>query len=527
MKLTKHFSTKRTAQNQAIPGSGQVPNSAGGHAWQLDPWKLLDRFLILGTEGGTYYVTEQRLTVEQATNALTLVKTEGARFVERVAEISKSGRAPKNDPAIFALALASAYGDVETRQAAFAALPQVCRTGTHMFQFVSEAEQLRGWGRGMRKAIANWYVKSDADDLTYQALKYQQRGGWSHRDLLRLSHPKPPTEDHKVLFKWIVDGELVGSNERIEAVQKLRSLGTTVTPETVDLIRTYRLSRECVPTELLTKPEVWDALLEDMPMTALVRNLANMTRSGLLTPGSKATRQVVEKLSNETLLRRARVHPLAVLIAHATYAQGAGYRGGNTWEPVPAVTDALDEAFYRAFGAIEPTGLRYMLGVDVSGSMSGHTVAGSPLTACEAATAMAMLTVSTEPATWPMAFADNFRKLRLSPKMRLADALKLTQNQNFGGTDCALPMLWAIKHKLEIDVFVVYTDNETWYGKVHPAQALAEYRNKSGIPAKLVVVGMCANRFSIADPKDAGMLDVVGFDTAVPQAMREFALGLS
>lgn len=527
MKLTQHFNKKRTAQNQAIPGSGQVPNSAGGFAWQLDPWKLLDRFLILGTEGGTFYVSEQRLTVEQATNALSLAKSAGPRFVERVVELSKTGRAPKNDPAIFALALASAFGDLETRQAAFAALPLVCRTGTHLFQFVSEAEQLRGWGRGMRKAIANWYVKSDADDLTFQALKYQQRGGWSHRDLLRLSHPKPPTEEHRTLFKWIVDGELTGANDRIEAVERLRSLGAEVTPESLDLIRKHRLSRECLPTELLTKAEVWEALLEDMPMTAMVRNLANMTRTGLLTPSSKATHQVVEKLSNETLLRRARVHPLALLVAHATYAQGAGYRGSNTWQPVPRIVDALDAAFYLAFQAVEPTALRYVLGVDVSGSMSGHTVAGSPLTACEAATAMAMLTLVTEPSVWPMAFADNFRKLPLSPKMRLADALKHTQNQNFGGTDCALPMVWAAKHKVEADVFVVYTDNETWYGRIHPAQALADYRQKTGIPAKLVVVGMAANRFSIADPNDAGMLDVVGFDAAVPQAMREFALGPS
>ena len=42
------------------------------------------------------------------------------------------------------------------------------------------------------------------------------------------------------------------------------------------------------------------------------------------------------------------------------------------------------------------------------------------------------------------------------------------------------------------------------------------------IPAKLIVVGMVANRFSIADPNDAGMMDVVGFDTSAPQLMTDF-----
>jgi 60 kDa SS-A/Ro ribonucleoprotein len=44
-----------------------------------------------------------------------------------------------------------------------------------------------------------------------------------------------------------------------------------------------------------------------------------------------------------------------------------------------------------------------------------------------------------------------------------------------------------------------------------------------GRRAKLVVVGMTATSFTIADPSDAGMLDVVGFDTAAPQVMADFA----
>jgi 60 kDa SS-A/Ro ribonucleoprotein len=92
----------------------------------------------------------------------------------------------------------------------------------------------------------------------------------------------------------------------------------------------------------------------------------------------------------------------------------------------------------------------------------------------------------------------------------------------FGGTDCALPMLWALKHRVEADVFVVYTDSETWFGKVHPVQALREYRERTGIPAKLVVVGMASNGFTIADPDDAGMLDVVGFDAAAPSLIADF-----
>ncbi|CAF4970990.1 unnamed protein product, partial [Rotaria socialis] len=39
--------------------------------------------------------------------------------------------------------------------------------------------------------------------------------------------------------------------------------------------------------------------------------------------------------------------------------------------------------------------------------------------------------------------------------------METTRGISFGATDCALPMLWAIENKEQIDVFVIYTDSET------------------------------------------------------------------
>jgi 60 kDa SS-A/Ro ribonucleoprotein len=119
----------------------------------------------------------------------------------------------------------------------------------------------------------------------------------------------------------------------------------------------------------------------------------------------------------------------------------------------------------------------------------------------------------------------NLTPLPLSPGMRLDDAVRAVENLPFGGTDCALPMQHALEQGLSVDAFVVYTDSETWAGKIHPAQALREYRRQTGIPAKLVVVGMVSNGFSIADPNDGGMLDVVGFDAAAPAVIADFIRG--
>ncbi len=519
MKYAQLFNPFQTPQSMPIPGSAQVPNSAGGFVWTLDRWAVLDRFLILGTESGTYYVDAPMLTHENAANLVALIADHGEKVVLRICEVSHSGRAPKNEPAIFALALCASLGSEATRAAALQGLPIVCRTGTHLFQFAEICDGLRGWGRGLRRGIANWYNSKAVEELEYQAIKYKQRDGWSHGDLLRLAHPVPASEAHKALYKWIVDGVQVGEFPRIEAMRRLQK--TTSGKAAAELIRAARLPREAVPTELLNEVEVWEALLESMPMTAMVRNMATMTRVGLLCPGSEGVRTVVARLQSAERLAKARIHPMQLLIAQRTYALGRGFRSSVTWTPVAKVIDALDTAFYDAFANVQPTGKRFLLGVDVSGSM-GTPVFGSSVTACEIATAMAMVTMATEENVTPMAFADSFRTLPISRRMRLDDALMHTRNQNFGRTDCALPMLYALERKLAVDVFVVYTDNETWFGKIHPAQALAKYRQETGINAKLIVVGATANQFSIADPNDAGMLDVVGFDASVPAVMRQF-----
>ena len=120
------------------------------------------------------------------------------------------------------------------------------------------------------------------------------------------------------------------------------------------------------------------------------------------------------------------------------------------------------------------------------------------------------------------AFSSKMVPLRISPRQRLDDVIKTVSGLPFSATDCALPMVYALENRIPVDAFVVYTDSETWHGEIHPAQALQEYRQKTGIAAKLIVVGMASNGFSIADPRDGGMLDVVGFDTAVPNIMADF-----
>lgn len=555
---------RTTPQSEAMTGKDQVQNDAGGYVFQLDKWKMLDRFLILGAEGGTYYVNQQTLVARDVSAARECIKEDGKRVVQRVVEISQAGRAPKNEPALLVLAMCTNkdIADEETRKLAYQELGKVARIGTHLFHFCAYADEIRGWSRGLRKAVARWYEEKPLEDLGYQAIKYRQRDGWTHADVMMLSHPKTLDEERNRLFRWMADkrkdinpveAQYEGNIEQVDAYEALASSDAASNGKVWEnrkaresaarTIVDNNLPWEAIPTRLHKYPEIWEALLPSMGMTAMIRQLARMTNIGVLTPVSNATRHVVEQLGNEDLLRRQRVHPLKVLAALATYRRGYGVKGSLVWEPVGSILDALDKAFYLAFGNVEGTGKRIQLALDVSGSMEGYEVAGvGGVSAREASAAMALVTMASESNCYVTGFTcdgsnaiefkgsrygygDGLSMLPITPRQRLDDVVSTVRGMRMGGTDCSLPMLYAAEKKIPTDTFIVYTDNETWAGKIHPVEALEKYRRESGIDAQLIVVGMTATEFSIADPNDAGMLDVVGFDTATPEIISRFMRG--
>ena len=517
-----------TPQALAIPGSAQIPNNAGGYAWPVDDWERLRRFLVLGTEGGTYYVGESKLTRENVHAVERCIAADGVRVVRQIVEIARDGRAPKHDPALFALALTASTGDEATRKAALAALPAVARTGTHLLHFVAHAGEFRGWGRALRRAVAAWFTEREPRALAYQLLKYRQRDGWAMRDLLRLAHPTPPTDLHRALFYWATRG-WPGVGDEPHPEEALRQLwaaerlaGVSDEREAADLVRTYRLPREAVPGGLRGSASLWAALAEEMPLTALIRNLATLTRVGVLYPGSPETQAVVSRLRDRNALRAARVHPMTLLTALKTYASGAGVRSSARWEPVGEVVAALDRAFYDAFASAPATGKRILVGVDVSGSMSA-AVNGTPgMSAREAAATFALVLMATEPGATVVGFDAQIHQLPVMAGARLDHVVDVLAQTGGGGTDCALPVRYAVERGLEVDAIVIVTDSETWYGPRHASQALLEYRARVNPAARLVVLQTAANTVTVGDTGDAGTLACVGFDAAVPRVVADF-----
>lgn len=519
----------------------QVKNNAGGYVFEVNDESKLLRFLVLGTTGGTYYKGEAEFTKEVTGEITKVLNRLGVRFVEIIRDVSVNGRAPKQKPTLWALALAATArhpdGSVnaEVRSAAYDAVGDVCRTGTMLFNFMSYTRNFVGGnGRGFRRAVGNWYNGRDIEKLERQIAKYGQREGFSHRDVLRLAHPAPVDGDHAALYAWLT-GKSNEASAFIEAAERAKR--STDAKEVISLIEEFRLEREMINSALLKDPKVWEALLPNLGVTALVRNLGAMTACGLIVPNSAAEKQIAATFGDAEKISRSRIHPFNVLVALRLYEQGGGFRGNLTWKGTRRIIDSLDEMYYTAFGNVEPSGGNSLLAIDCSGSMSIGII-DSPINAREAAAAMCMVTARVEEdyeivgftssgsRGWRSMGGSGLTDLKISSRQRLDDVIRAINRADWGGTDCSLPFTWATENRRSFDNFAVYTDSETWAGQIQPFEALKQYRDKMNKPnARSVVVGITASRFSIADPRDPGMLDVVGFDSAAPQLISDFFAG--
>lgn len=254
--------------SQTTPMSpDQVRNTAGGFVWAVDDLRRLKRFLILGSEGGNYYVKQEKLGIENAAALLRLIgEGRGPEVVQIIKEYSVSGRCAKQDPIIFALAVCARCSHVETQRAAYGVLNAVLRIPTFLFTFVEQCEALSsyvkdgekkkstGWGRAHRNAIKKWYTEKRANDLAMAITKYKQRGGWSHKDLLKLCHIKPNPEkvNPDVIFvvKYLIKGlAAVEEDAAVSGVSK-------------DVSDAYSLLKAVEDAQKMTEEDLLKAIVE-------------------------------------------------------------------------------------------------------------------------------------------------------------------------------------------------------------------------------------------------------------------------
>lgn len=530
MNYTNILKQKTTPQSKPIPGkeTKMAKNNAGGYAFVISPLERLKRFLVLGSDSNTYYVGAKKLTHQNIDNIDAALKdTNYSTVVDLVAEYSFSGRVQRNDSCVLALArLWNTSTEIRRYIVESGAYNRVLRYSTDHFQFQKFVDLLGGtWNRTRRNAVNQWYNRYNVDELQYQIVKYQSREEWSHHDLCVVGHPTMNDQYKNAVIEYAVHGytDLVQNyNNELNLISAYEAIKNAQTvKDVIKIIDHYSLTWEFVPSQWLGDVTVWRALLPNLPPNALVRNLSRLTANGLLKFGNVDCKYVMEKLNGYIDNPKSRLHPGQMLMSWGAYSSGKS--PNLNWNPVQQIVDLLEDGFYRRFQTVTPSNRNFYIGLDVSGSMD-HMMDNLGFNTRTASSALMLQFVKTEPYCYTSAFTDSMVHLPIGKNDSIRTVVQRTSNMRFGRTDCAQPMLDAISKSMNnIDVFMVLTDNETWAGDIHPVQALELYRKKYNPNAKLVVVGMTATEFSIADTNDFGMLDVVGFDAQAPELIQNFS----
>lgn len=523
------ISSQRYSVSQPHPAAParQVRNNAGGYVFEVNDWDYLDRVLLCGTQEGTYYVTERALTLAALSHVQECLKLDAQRTIDRAVEFSASGRSAKNDWPLAVLALAVAKD--QGAKLAWAALPKVARTWSHVYTFEALLRGFgyRKWGRAHRQALwATMIGSRSVDNVAYQSIKYQERNGIRGADLTRAAHfaaqakTKLDKENVGILrvIQWMrgdEQGLSYGTPVLVWAAEALK-LPSIEPEDAAMLIEDHGVPEQAVPTTLYKHPIVARALLGSMLGTALLRNLRRFQKMGVFEDES-AVDLAVSKLTSPDYLKKHRIHPMQILLAHKAYSVA----GEN-----PKITRALETALSLSFGQQEPTGKTQVIALDVSGSMGGTAVNGMPLTCIEAETVMALAALKAEPNNvHVIAFDTEIKDFCLTPDMTYGAAVLAVGRLVYGGTDCSLGLQYVKNRVPNADALTIFTDSETWAGR-HGFEVLNEINaTRPEKPLKVATVAMAANSFSTLPP-DPNHLLAVGMDASLLTVLNSFLIGV-
>jgi 60 kDa SS-A/Ro ribonucleoprotein len=538
------------------PESPTITSNEGGTVHIVSGETSLRRFLILGS-GATFYADAKDVTRNMTDTVKEFIKQEPRKSLEITLDVARNRLALKRDPTLYVHALLTQKDiPLHVRREAYDTLSIVAPTGTDLLHWIAfrvgagtphlytDTKSKKQWmargfsNRGFRTAIELWFKRHR--NLPLQAVKYDQRDGWSLRDALRLARPKPDNDEQGFIFQWITHPE-----DRDKATRHPSDLfrgyadlrNSEISAErAAHIVEALRIPREAIPAPLLAHKEVWAALVPDMPAFALVRNLGKLGSLGLL------NNDVAERIRKDV---PKVVHPFSILLARETYASGKGFRGSNSWPVDQRIVQALDSAFADSFGQLEVNhDLTPLIALDTSGSMTSQ-VAGTPLTALQAEAAIASVLAYQFPKAVFVAYSQGLTALDTRRRSYEGFISEINRLKHIG-TYCWLPLDLVIRSTDKFDAVVSITDNETapmiqnkgyggWgYNPGAPSRytglkvsdlvtIIQQTKNKD---FRHAVVGLAANNISIANARDPRQMDFEGLSADVPVALAKFLQGI-
>lgn len=507
---------KNTSQKNPLIGKDMVKNLAGAYAFKADDFTALDRWLLTGSSTNAFYQKKEEMTADNIKILISAAKADAKKVASKILYASVHGISVSTP--IFALAVLSSVDTTEAKKAFKEIFNSVIRTASHLYEFLEYNKNIRGFGKIIRSAVNSWFA--EGGDLEYQFLKYQSRSGWAHKDVLRKFHITPSTDAMNSLFKWAVKGWDTLSPSEKDKLDKIKWFEyikeNKDEASVIFAIKEGNLTWEMVIGNVQNiTTTIWKELFMCMPVTATIRYLATLTANGVFK--DIAMLNILEnRLTDESKLTKAKVHPLSLAKALSIYTSGgkASEHSKLRYTPIPRVIDILNKAIETSFKTINPTNKKILISVDVSGSMWGGSAYGS-LAPAQVAGLIALSFAKSEKNYFVGKFDTIYSPMNITKSTSFQQVIDKKSGiwpKDFGGTDASLAYTYALKNKEVYDAFINITDNESWSGD-HPVSALKNYRNKINKNAKAIYISLIpyGDRTSLVDTSDKNSYDIGGF----------------
>lgn len=400
-------------------------------------------------------------------------------------------------------------------------VPVVCKTLDPLLVLMSMIPRnQRKWGRNARRALEAWFFTHTPYDLAYDMMMHTQRRKFTSCDLLRLAHPRPSESvypiEYNELFATITDKWHPSIYSNIyPLLSGLNMARSSCSPTHVrHVIEVYGLHWRHINRALLKNGCVWNTLLRygELPYEDVLKQLPSLIEM----EGINVT-SLCSYISDEKRIQKSQVTPLTLIQAIRCLDSVYAYSH--------PIIQTLEKAYELSFVNLNSTSLRYMISMDVSGSMGCYACNGAPsISALDASGVLAMCFSRKELNAHFTTFQYGvMKRFDIMPCDCLGRVLYQMTGLPFDHVDCNKPIQHAIDNNTIVDCFVIVTDDlETRIDST--IDKLKLYQQSVNQNAKMVLISASAKKPRYPSQIE-DVLQFAGVDSNMFAIIQSFAVG--
>jgi 60 kDa SS-A/Ro ribonucleoprotein len=436
-------------------------NYAGAAAYSMEAESALAQLSVTGCFNNTYYTKAE----DQLDKVLTLSRQVNPLFLAKVAVYARESGFMKDMPAALVAYLAGRDPDLCAK-----VFPRVINNGKMLRNF---AQMIRAGSFGrhnlsaqrIKKMVGSWFDSRTDEQIFFQSIGDKPTLG----DIVKMARVRPNSHARSALYAY-----LIGKKEG-----KFGDLPFVVSEALPPLVASYEAFKASpageipkAPFEMLLglplNPDDWKAVATRATWTQTFKSLNTFARHGVFID-KEMVKLVVDRITNEELIKKANVFPYQILMAYKAITEGSSWHSTEKAVEMPKELGAALEAAMELATVNVPAfeGQEVAICTDVSGSM-GSPITGdregstSKVRCIDVAALVSSCLLRKNPRATVYPFEGSLAKIQLSSGNTIMKNANILASVGGGSTNCAAPLQEMNRTGKKMDVVIYVSDYESW-----------------------------------------------------------------